>query len=281
MRPMQSTRTHLAVAACTLLSAFSARAEPPAGSFALTIGGPDSPTSQMRLLEGVRIPANACNNTNPTVEICEETEVHTDAAGDVTGAIRFTYTGTTQGVIEFLIDGTLKAAPGIAKSKLIFTPQGTLQVDGVGPSVVSGLGKGYCRDDITTGESFTCDSKIRLCFEDAFVSDCDRFFDFYEFAEQQAPWAFEFDLVTDERGLVTGSGLATLANGVEVEFTAKGKYKSKSDLSNVTFTGLGLGRKSKILIKGLQVVEGALFDGRVKFKVAAQSGVYEIPLPPP
>jgi hypothetical protein len=277
---MQSTRAFLAVAVCTLLPALSVRAEPPTGVFGITVGGPDSPASQLRLMEGVRIPENACNNTNPGFEVCQSSEVHTDAAGDVTGAISFTYTGDRQGVIEFVVDGTLKAAPGIAKSKLLFTPQGTLLVDGVGPSVASGKGKGFCRDDVLSSDKFTCDSKIRLCFEDAYFSDCDRFFAFYEVAEQLAPWEFDFELVTDERGLITGSGLATLGNGVEIEFTAKGKYSAKKDTANVTFKGVGVGRKSKVTILRLQVDEGDLLSGRVKFKVAAQSGVYEIPLPP-
>lgn len=270
---MHFPRILLVAAACALVPV-AAFAEPPQGEFSVTVGG----AAQLRLLDGETGPD--CDNGLPT-EICTSSSMHTDAAGDVTGTQTLVSEGTSDGTIIFVFNGTAKAQPGIAKSKLLFTPEGTLTTNGL-VETASGQGKAFCRDDITTGDSFICDAKVRLCLESIFGLECNRFFTSMIFAEQQAPWDLDLVLATDERGAITGSAVATLGNGVVIDFTVTGKYNAKKDESALSVKGLGAGIKSKVKVKRLAVnEEGVLVAGRLKFKIAGQVGAFEISPPAP
>lgn len=264
-----------AAVAFASLVPLAAWAEPLSGSYGLTIGGDDSPGARMRLIEGVYTPEPECDNSNPTTEVCTSVEVHTDAAGVVTGEQTFTYSGATEGELRYVFDGTLKARPGLAKAKLLFEPDGSLDTN-AGTETYSGRGKAFCRDEIVEGETFGCTAKVRLCFENPLGSGCDRFFDSITLPQQRASWTLDLDVTTSPSGVISGTAQASLSNGVTVDFAVSGKYSTKTDLSTLKLAGQGIASKSKVLMKKIAADAVDLVGGRVKFKIANQVGVYDI-----
>ncbi len=270
----------LALVALASLVPVAAFAEPPAGSHSLTIGGSDSLSARLRLIEGVYTPDPECDNSNPTIEVCTSVEMHTNAAGAVTGTQTFTYTGDTVGEVRYQFEGQVKARPGLAKAKLLFTPEGTLSTN-AGTETYSGRGKAFCRDDVVTGEVFSCSAKVQLCFENPIASDCNRLFQTIVVPEQRASWTLALDLATSGSGVVSGSAQAELANGVTIDFVVSGKYSAKTDLANLSLRGQGIASKSKVTIKKLAFDGVDLVAGRIKFKIADQVGAYDITPPAP
>ncbi len=263
-----------------------AAAEPPSGSYALTVDG----DSVVRLFQGGRNDTTGPECTDgqlPSGEpVCAPAYGYTNVQqSQVWASYRLYYGGALYDRIDFDFWGTLRASGKGMRAKLSVKLEGARTIDDV-TTWLSGGGKVACRDDLTGAWEFTCTGKLAYCSSSEYGVEgtCEpRLFSFV-FPEVRAPWRLELDLETDAAGKVRGQARAVLPteDTRAIYYEAVGKYSSKTDTVSLkirTDSGRPL---SKLGLSKLRIADGRIVAGRLKYKlVGGQSGTFEIGAPAP
>jgi len=262
-----------AFAVCLLVSVAAAvRAEPPAGNYAIPVGGSASiwqPGGTWDFCE-----------TEQDVELCFVITESTDVAGVVTGTGTFTFTGLVEGELVSPVTGQMSGSTEKSKVSLSGPLEGQLS-QGAVVLDINGSVSFKCKEDPLDPALFDCKPKVKLCaYNGGKKVGCDRIGGKSGEANVAAiggPWVLRLAaLATDSAGNVTGDAEVELATGQILAFTASGKYNAKSDSSKLTLLGAGPATSSRIKLSKLVLSGGGASAGKISFAIAGQKGKAEI-----
>jgi len=275
----------LATCLAVVLLAAGARAERPAGTYALTIGG----------AAGVILPKGevTCAEPGQTPTSCVTTTVATDPAGAITGTGHFTRTSDVPGSfsfdLEMSFEGRMSGRIGDPRGRSKVIAAGTIQGpppagNPSGPrETLDAEGEGVmeCRL-VGVSERLGCVTTLRLCTSlEGVPVDCGKFRFSHRVRAIRAPLDLDFDLATDDRGHVTGT--ATLAVGenpveFDAECSAEGKFSRAANRSTLRLASED--PVVKLVFKKTDFDGGELVGGRVLYQLGGQKGRVEITPPP-
>lgn len=249
-----------------------ARAEMPAGEYAVTVGGD----------AGLVLPSGdleTCEST-PDGDLCITSSVDTDASGIVTGNAVLTLDGSGVSMdLNLLLDGQVGGSTVKPKTVLHFSAQGSA-TDGLLVLDILGSGKMKCGLDDTMPDQLFCKGRMKLCaYIDGDKLDCAGLPFGTSVGFTRTPFDLQLDLATGEKNVVTGDAQVLIDAAPAFAYSAKGKYKPTTDATNLKLTSVDPEAKTKIALKQAVLEAGSASAGVVTFKIAGQKGKATLPTP--
>jgi hypothetical protein len=255
----------------------AALAEPPAGAYAIPVGG----GSRLTLAHGE---AELCE-VEKQGEFCTATTTMTTASGLVHGTGTLSLTGDFEGSIALQFGGRLHGTTAKPRVRVEMTGDGAVSDGSATFDVSADDGKMKCKLDPAQADRFLCKAWLRLCAVVGGRSiDCTRLkFPVALAAETAPPFTVNLELESDADGRISGTSLVQVdvgsesPNDSEIEFAvSKGKYKASSDRSNIAFRWAFGDESNKLALKKIALEAGTATSGTIVFNVAGQKGKFEI-----
>jgi hypothetical protein len=261
-----------------------AAAEPPAGGYSIAVGEAD----------GLVLPSGAFPETcvdGPDGHVCLAGAYDSDATGALTGAAALTLDDP-----PFMLEAAFVLEGQMAGSTL--APKAVLELEGMGsasipdpndpndPNLpplefdVEGTGRMKCKLDLAALEDrLLCKGKVRLCvFDgDGVKRGCENVRLLLPLEFESVPFEIQLDLATSESGQVSGEGAVLIDAAPPLAYTAAGRHKPSSDVTNLKLTGSDPLLKTYVKLKKTVLAGGGASGGVVLFKVAGQKGRVALP----
>jgi len=262
-------RTAIRVVGFLALTATVARAEMPSGAYTISVEG-DS---------GLVLPSD--DLVECSEGICIDASMETSTTGAISGA--GVMNGESEGVaidLSVVIGGQVSGSTAKPKVTMSVQVDGTAEYGGM-EFLVRGSGRAKCGLDRLDPSQLQCKGPLKLCVYDGSKKlGCDSgpFFDTL-IPLERVPFEIALDLATSEKNAITGTGEVSIDAMPALAYTAKGKYKPKSDTSSVKLAGVDRLAKTKIAVSKTVLAEGGASGGVLTFKIAGQKGKLTLPAP--
>ena len=269
---MRRSALSLSLLCAAALLASAARAEMPAGAYTISILGDNALVFPSGTIE------NQCEST-PDGLACASSDVHTDASGAVSGTGTLTLTGGDVTLdLGLALEGQISGTTVKPKTVVGFTAEGDGSYQGI-PLTVTGGGRLKCAIDPTVADQLFCKGRAKLCvYMSGEKLGCTGLPFATSFAFERTPFDISLDLATDPKNGVTGDAQVLINAAPAFDYTAKGKYKPKTDTTTLKLVGVDPAAKTKIALKSALLEGGGASSGTVVFKVAGMKGTATLPL---
>jgi hypothetical protein len=273
-------RLGLSLVCVLAVIAASAAADEPTGTFTIPMGGGSVPPAPGRLLVPTPTILGWVWCSQPGDTVCTSAKVATDSSGALTGTGFVGLQGNLSGQVELALVGRMTGTLAHPEATLHFTAAGSA-TDGMAAVEIRGSGRLKCGSDPLSGAlgAFNCETKTRLCaFEGHHRTACFKLPPFGLGTELE-PFSIQLDLETGANGAVTGIGSVEIAGVGTLGYTARGRYDSGADTTNLELTGTDPAEKTKLALRNVVLSAGSASAGTVVFKIAGQRGRVELPAP--
>lgn len=258
------------------LAASGARAEAPQGVYTLAVSGAGA----------LRVPSDGAEGCRSArgIEVCTRIVVETNTLGGLVtpdllqriGTMTLTGEAIDGGLTLSRPVGTLSGTTQKPKAALSFRAGGSVTEQGQ-PLDAGGLGKLKCAPDPTTADALACRGRVVLCAyaETGAQLGCTALRVASQILLQEVPFGLEFDLATDDAGVVTGTVGVVFGESTVLPRALKGRYDARTD--SVSFVASGFDAANKLTGKKVGFTEGAVHGGRIVYKIAGQKGAIAPP----